>query len=904
VSTTVTDRGTTENEYSGGADSTTELDSGSFTPTEGNILVAIYGGVANNPGGGVLGLAISDTHASVGAWTEVEDVSTIFGFPNVQGFAYAVVGSSPGSGVVRLTRTPGGSLEWGAYLRVLELSSTEGTMEYVQDDFTVVQDEGSGGDTTPTVTLPVTPAATSVVVAGLVDQFGGPSLGVDDEDSGEIGPDYICGYDQTPPSTLTATGCGGAATVLFMAEFAEPESGGVTGTIAVTQDDNAMSASGSETIAGTIAVTQDNAVMAASGTVVNPAEETPYTPVPVVEFAFGYTGPYTAIPDEAWVDVSEFVYTAPPTRGRSNELTLFSAGTMQLQLETPERRFDPLNADGPYFGDLVVNTPVRVRASLLVDDEEVLFPIFYGYVDAWKYRPGTHISICTVPCTDAFKFLARRKLPQSVYETVVVADGPLLYWRLGEADGDTAPDSSGNHRDGTYAATGIERAQGSVLPYSSSSSLKMNADTVRAVRTSDGWTQSGSTPFIFECWVQAEVDAMDGSQDYHLAMQGSSDADDRWLVSYRQLSGAGELHFQHGGALAPANRNRYWYCPKLDDGRPHHVAVGVLADGGVYGYVDGTLLEVENNNSTQPPNIPAGMYVGGESDGYPSWVGNIAHLAIYNTGTITTLANAHYTVGAAPWAGDTTGQRYERVLDLIGWPAGLRSVDPGGVFVSVGPADLAGSTVLDYFQLLAQTEQGRHFVGAEGALTFTDAESTVTGVSAYTFDDDPEDGIIEEGSITFSLDETFLYEEAVVQRKYGAPQRALAAGVTDPVSSISLTGLLGLRDSQARSLAERLVFVYGTAKTRAEAWTVQPEQTPGAWADLLGLEIGDVVTLSVSPEGEGDPIEVTLFIEFISHVITAEDWTITFYGSPTDETNYFIIGGDGATQGIGTGVMR
>lgn len=44
-------------------------------------------------------------------------------------------------------------------------------------------------------------------------------------------------------------------------------------------------------------------------------------------------------------------------------------------------------------------------------------------------------------------------LVRNAYYQAVMADSPYAYWRLGEASGTTAVDSSGNGRDGTYTGT-------------------------------------------------------------------------------------------------------------------------------------------------------------------------------------------------------------------------------------------------------------------------------------------------------------------------------------------------------------------------------------------------------------------------------------------------------------------
>lgn len=254
-----------------------------------------------------------------------------------------------------------------------------------------------------------------------------------------------------------------------------------------------------------------------------------------------------------------------------------------------------------------------------------------------------------------------------------------------------------------------------------------------------------------------------------------------------------------------------------------------------------------------------------------------------------------------PWFGDLTGQRVERILDLIGWPEDLRDIDPGAVVC--GNADIAGMTALDYLQVLAQTEQGRLFIAADGKLTFHALDRTLTGPSACTFTDDGTGAGIVEGSLTFTLDNTFVYDGAEVQRKYGPYQRA---GAEHPTKVISLTGLASRDDRRARVLAERLVARYRTPRTRADAWTVQPQNDPSSWPAILALEIGDVVTLDATPQGVGDPITLDLFIEQINGKPTPSDWTITFQGSPVDDRDLFRFDGpntDGARHGFNAGVF-
>src|SRR5262249_20602336 len=48
------------------------------------------------------------------------------------------------------------------------------------------------------------------------------------------------------------------------------------------------------------------------------------------------------------------------------------------------------------------------------------------------------------------RFTAERPGTTTAYQTEVLADTPLAYWRLGDTSGTTATDASGNGRHGTY----------------------------------------------------------------------------------------------------------------------------------------------------------------------------------------------------------------------------------------------------------------------------------------------------------------------------------------------------------------------------------------------------------------------------------------------------------------------
>jgi hypothetical protein len=56
----------------------------------------------------------------------------------------------------------------------------------------------------------------------------------------------------------------------------------------------------------------------------------------------------------------------------------------------------------------------------------------------------------------------------------------------------------------------------------------------------------------------------------------------------------------------------------------------------------------------------------------------------------------------------------------------------------------------------------------------------------------------------------------------------------------------------------------------------------GQVSDLLDLELGDVVTVTFTPNRVGNPISQALIIDAIEHEVTARDHRMTFDLSQTD----------------------
>jgi hypothetical protein len=116
--------------------------------------------------------------------------------------------------------------------------------------------------------------------------------------------------------------------------------------------------------------------------------------------------PTTALANNTWVDISADVISFTTRRGRSDELARIEAGVATVVLDNSDRKYDPTNAAGPYYGNLIPMRKLRIRAVYA----SVTYAIFCGFVESWPQSwPGGLDATAPIDVVDAFKYFALRK---------------------------------------------------------------------------------------------------------------------------------------------------------------------------------------------------------------------------------------------------------------------------------------------------------------------------------------------------------------------------------------------------------------------------------------------------------------------------------------------------------------
>ncbi len=109
-------------------------------------------------------------------------------------------------------------------------------------------------------------------------------------------------------------------------------------------------------------------------------------------------------------DVSDYVLSIYIRRGRQHELDRTEAGTCKIVLDNRTGIFNPFNASGRYFNNIL---PMRrVRVSVAVG--QLMFHIFTGFIEAWPHSwPHPGQDIVELEATDGFKLLSLARITGS-----------------------------------------------------------------------------------------------------------------------------------------------------------------------------------------------------------------------------------------------------------------------------------------------------------------------------------------------------------------------------------------------------------------------------------------------------------------------------------------------------------
>lgn len=235
----------------------------------------------------------------------------------------------------------------------------------------------------------------------------------------------------------------------------------------------------------------------------------------------------------------------------------------------------------------------------------------------------------------------------STYAGTVLADGPLLYWRLDEASGTAVADLSGQGNPGVASGSYTRGATGALASEPGNAAITLTAGQVVETNPTSGL----AARFTVEAWVRT-TSANGGLVVGLNSGSGPAASDDRVLY----VGTDGKARFGVGGGPA---RSVAVSTAVVTDGKWHHLVGTVDGNGAGVGndtatlYVDGG---VQGTASKASAALSSGSWRIGTSalTGWPSappsgaLTGSIDEVAVFNTPLSSTRVKAHYDAGVTP----------------------------------------------------------------------------------------------------------------------------------------------------------------------------------------------------------------------------------------------------------------
>jgi len=225
-----------------------------------------------------------------------------------------------------------------------------------------------------------------------------------------------------------------------------------------------------------------------------------------------------------------------------------------------------------------------------------------------------------------------------------------------------------------------------------------------------------------------------------------------------------------------------------------------------------------------------------------------------------------------------SGDRIVTILNKpeVLWPALEREIDTGQVELQDDFVE-DNQNVLEYLQLVAESESGSLFIAADGKLTFFDKLKGPSSVDLVTFSDDGVDLPFQEIKALWGGE--FLYNRIIVQALLGLPQ--ISEDTTSQgfygISTLSITDLLMKNDADAQSKSAALLNRFKEPTYRFDSLTTNLNALDDDQSlDLLNRDLTDVIRVRFTPNQIGDEINSLGSIIGIQHSIQPGSHRITF----------------------------
>jgi hypothetical protein len=515
---------------------------------------------------------------------------------------------------------------------------------------------------------------------------------------------------------------------------------------------------------------------------------------------------------------------------------------------------------------------------------------FTGFIGRWPHAwTNGVLGKADITATDRQKLLSRDKIRQAISEEVL-ATGPVMYYPLTE--------SQGSLTAGNQAATaqpdlsiGVAGAGGQVAfgtaggPDISTGVLltPLSINNGNFLVTTLTTPLGGGTAVSLAVWVNF-LTAPVTTQNRVIFVDNGFDTV-HMRINYQPSTNGLSL-----GVRAPGGSVAGSATVNLDDNALHLLVATATFVGGTMQlrvYVDGTMVINTSpalSGGTWPTlsRVRIGGLPIGALDPAELMGGFVSHIAGWNS-TLTQPQAQTLSDARGGYAGDLSGARAARIAS---WAGVTRTAfDVGASLLDRHPG--GEMSPLAAFKQIAFSEAGLFFISGDDVAVFHGRNRRQLGTPVtmtFTADQLGPD-------LQFVMDDQLLINDVSVSRSGQTVTRVIdqdsIAENENSTYAASIDTLL-YSDTEALDRASYTLSTYGHPQPRAGAISVDAHSLGTVWAQMLGSEIGQRVSITGLPS-ESPATSLDLWCEGIADVISDATWTFQLDTSPVRATPVFIL---------------
>ncbi len=199
---------------------------------------------------------------------------------------------------------------------------------------------------------------------------------------------------------------------------------------------------------------------------------------------------------------------------------------------------------------------------------------------------------------------------------------------------------------------------------------------------------------------------------------------------------------------------------------------------------------------------------------------------------------------------------------------------------------------LSLLQRIEQSENGLLFMSKSGKLTFKNRHTTFPSSASKVFSDDGSD--IAYVSVDYITDDNEIFNIVNLTRTGGSTQTQVDVGsqLKYLIRTLTRTSLLNNNDTEVNSAAQFLLGKFKDALLRFDNLEVNVNDlSTGNQNLVLASEVGDIVSIELSPPGTGSPSQITSLetLDSISYNITPDTFKVGYKLSSANQQAFLRL---------------